>query len=88
VKRALLILVVVIVVVTGLPLVMGMGHMGLCHDCGPAVLMSGADCLPAVLLGSVTLALLVLAASRLRSASDRLPAWLFASLLDRPPQLV
>lgn len=86
-KRAVLILVVVVVLVTGLPLAMGMGHMGVCHDCGPAVLMSGADCLPAVVAVAATFAFALLV-SRLGSRRHRLPVWLFASLLERPPQLV
>jgi hypothetical protein len=86
VKRGLLILIVLLVVVTGLPILMGPGAMAACPECGPTVLVSAAACLLALTVTSAwALALLLVTSLRLRH--DRLPAWVFARLLERPPRL-
>jgi hypothetical protein len=85
-KKTLLVALVVIVVLTGLPVLMGMGGMPWCTDCGPG-LPGSAPCLPALLAGAV----LVLAAAlrwRVRHMSWSLPYWLLTDPFERPPQLV
>jgi hypothetical protein len=84
-KKALLVALVVIVVMTGLPLLVGMGSMS-CTECGPG-LPGSAPCLPALLAaGAVLLALM--AGSRVRPPVGSLPHWLFSRPFERPPQLV
>ena len=85
VKRALFVFLVVIVVFTGLPLVMGMGTMSSCPECGPAVLARATDCLPAAILVVATGFLLAFA-GRLRLRSVPPPAHLFGRVLERPPR--
>jgi hypothetical protein len=85
-KKALLVASVVIVVMTGLPVLMGMGSMASCTDCGPG-LPGSAPCLPAVLAAGVLL-LALLAGSRVRGGSGSLPHWLLSRPFERPPQLV
>ena len=85
-KKALLIALVVIVVVTGLPVLMGMGGMSSCTDCGPG-LPGSAPCLPAILSG-MALVLAVMLRWRVRHPSRSLPYWLLVNPFERPPQLV
>jgi hypothetical protein len=85
-KKALLVALVVVVVITGLPVLMGMGSMATCTDCGPG-LPGSAPCLPAVLAAGVLL-LALMACSRVRRGSGTLPHWLLSRPLERPPQLV
>jgi hypothetical protein len=84
VKRALLLALVIIVLVMGLPLLMGMGTMS-CDYCGSGVLLP-LMCL-AALAGAAVL-LPVLLRARLRLSEHTLRLALFASLFERPPQLV
>lgn len=83
-KRALLIAVVVIILVMGLPVLMGMGAMS-CDSCGPGVLLP-LMCLAALAGAAVLLPALLRA--RLRPREHTLRLALFASLFERPPQLV
>ena len=85
VKRALFIALVIVVVVTGLPVLMGMGGMAECADCGPGVLLP-MTCLAA--LAGVAATLPALLRSRLRSRDLFLRLALFTSAFERPPQLV
>ena len=83
-KRVLFIALVIVVLVTGLPVLMSMGTSG-CADCGPGVL------LPMPCLGALAGAAAVFCAllwSRLRRRDRSLRLALFASLFERPPQLV
>lgn len=84
-KRLLLVAVVMILVLTGLPLLMGMGGMVACSNCPPALPASG-QCLGVLAAAAVVLALLL--SGRLRSRSNWLRPWLYARLFERPPQLV
>ena len=84
-KRVLFIALVVIVLVTGLPVLMGMGGMSGCADCGPGVLLP-MTCL-ATLAGAAAL-LPALLRSRFRRHDRSLRLALFAALFERPPQLV
>ena len=84
-KRALFVVLVVIVVVTGLPLVMGMGPMTVCPECGPAVVARATDCLPAAVL-VLAAGFLLAFAGRLRLRAARPPAHLFGRVLERPPR--
>lgn len=83
-KRALLIALVIVVLVMSLPVLMGMGTMS-CDYCGPGVLLP-LMCLAAVAGAAVLLPALLRARLRPREHSLRLA--LFASLFERPPQLV
>lgn len=85
VKRALFVVLVVVVVFTGLPLVMGMGSMSACPECGPAVLARTIDCLPAAVL-AVAAGFLLAFAGRLRLRKVVPPAHLFGRVLERPPR--
>lgn len=85
VKRALILLLVVVVVLTGLPVVFGMAGMGVCAECGPAVLV-GSTCAAAILAAGVSL-LVALLAERLRSRGLALRVLLLGFLLERPPRL-
>jgi hypothetical protein len=85
VRRALLIAVVVLVLVTGLPVLMSMGDMAACDYCGPGVLLAGM-CLVALAAAAVAVPELLRARFRLLGRSMRLA--LFATLFERPPQLV
>lgn len=76
---------VLVVVVTGLPIVMGMGAMANCADCGPA-LPVGAACTLAVLAGGVALVLALLA-RRLHSRRQVMRLLLHSFGLERPPRL-
>lgn len=76
---------VVIVLVTGLPLLMSVGGMSTCADCGTGLLLA-MTCV-AVLTGAVVL-LPALLRSRLRRRDRSLRLALFAAVFDRPPQLV
>jgi hypothetical protein len=84
-KRLLVVAVVLILVLTGLPLLVGVGGMETCANCPPAVLAAG-QCL-GVLAGAAALLALLLS-GRLRSRSSWLPPWLYVRLFERPPQLV
>lgn len=84
-RRVLFVALVVVVLVTGLPLLMGMGGMSGCADCGPGLLLS-MTCL-ATLAGAVVL-LPALLSSRLRRRDRSLRLALFAAVFERPPQLV
>ena len=84
-RRLLLVAVVMILVVTGLPLLVGMGGMMECSNCPPAVVTAG-QCL-AVLAGAATVLALLLG-GRLRGRSSLLRPWLYALSFERPPQLV
>lgn len=84
-KRLLIVAVVMVLVLTGLPLLVGMGGMATCPNCPPALLAIG-QCL-AVLAGTaVVLALLL--SGRLRSRSHWHRPWLYARVFERPPQLI
>ena len=83
-KRALLIALVVIILVMGLPVLMSMGTMS-CDSCGPGVLLP-LMCLAAMAVTAVLLPALLRA--RLRLSGHTLRLALFASLFERPPQLV
>jgi hypothetical protein len=86
VRRLLFIALVVVVVVTGLPVLMGMGGMAFCADCGPGVLVS-LTCLAT--LAAVGFVLPLLLARWARGSRYRgLRSRLLAHLLERPPQLV
>lgn len=85
VKRALFVLLVVVVIFTGLPLMMGMGTMNVCPECGPAVVARAIDCLPAAIL-MFTAGLLLAFAGRVRLQTRSSPAHLFRTVLERPPR--
>jgi hypothetical protein len=85
-KKALLVALIVIVVITGLPVLMGMGSMASCTDCGPG-LPGSAPCLAAVLAAGVLL-LALMAGARVRKRGRSLPHWLLRRPFERPPQLV
>ena len=84
VKRTLFIALIIVVLVTGLPVLMSMGTSG-CADCGPGVLLP-MTCLAA--LAGVAAVLPALLWSRFRRRDRSLRLALFASLFERPPQLV
>jgi hypothetical protein len=84
VKRALLIALVIVIVVMGLPVLMSMGTMS-CDSCGPGVLLP-LMCL--VALAGAALLLPALLRARLRLSERTLQLALFASLFERPPELV
>jgi hypothetical protein len=84
-RRVLFVALVVIVLVTGLPVLMGMGGMATCADCGQGLLLP-MTCV-AVLAGAVVL-LPALLRSRLRRRDRSLRLALFAAVFERPPQLV
>ena len=85
VRRALFIALIIVVVMTGLPVLMSMGGMAACDDCGPGVLLP-MTCL-AALVGAATL-LLTLLRSRLRCGDRSLGLALVTSVFERPPQPV
>lgn len=85
VKRALFVALVVVVVFTGLPLVMGMGSVSMCPECGPAVLARTVDCLPAAVL-VIAAGFFLALAGRLHLRAQRPPARLFGRVLERPPR--
>ena len=84
-KRVLFVALVVIVVLTGLPVLMSMGDMAACDFCGPGVLLP-LLCLAAMVGAAVLLPDLLRA--RLRPGHRALRLALFATLIERPPQLV
>jgi hypothetical protein len=86
VKKVLLVALVILVVVTGLPVLMGMGMTASCTDCGPG-LPGSAPCLPAILAVGVLLVLL-LAGRRVGRWRQPLAHWLLARPFERPPRLV
>ena len=81
----LLVAVVVVVLLTGLPVLTGMGGMPACDHCGPGVI-TAAPCLAAILAAALVLPALL--RSRVRSGVRSWPPDVFAFLLERPPQLV
>lgn len=84
-KRLLLAVLVVVVIVTGLPLVMGMGAMPVCEACGPAIRARAADCLPGAVL--VIMAGLLLAfVGRLRVVEAGGGRLGFTAVFERPPR--
>jgi len=83
VKKALVVVLVVLVVATGLPILMGMSGMAVCHDCGPALVLS---CGFAVLAAGVAF-MLTLLSVRHRSRGDITRLLLHSFLLERPPRL-
>jgi len=85
VRRALFILLVVVVLVTGLPVLMNMGHMAACDFCAPGVILP-LLCLAALAIGAVLLPALL--GTRLRLQSRLLRLALFATVFERPPQPV
>ena len=83
-KKALLVALVVVIVVTGLPILVGMGGMPACHDCGPAVV--GPACAAAVLAFSgLFIAALI---SLIRPRRQLWLSLVVAQALERPPQLI
>lgn len=85
-KRLLVVAVVMILVLTGIPLLVGMGGMENCANCPPALLPAAGQCL-GVLAGAAAVFALLLS-GRLRSRSGRMRPWLYALVFERPPQLV
>ena len=83
-RRALFIAVVILVLVTGLPVLMGMGDMAACDYCGPGVLLP-LTCLIAVAASAVLLPELLRTRLRLYRRAFRLV--LFAGVFQRPPKL-
>jgi hypothetical protein len=84
-RRLLLVAVVMVLVLTGLPLLVGMGGMATCPNCPPALPAIG-QCLAVLAGAAVVLALLL--SGRLRSRSHWHRSRLYARLVERPPQLV
>ena len=85
VRRGLFIALVVIVLVTGLPVLMGMGHAAGCDFCGPGVLV---PLLCLVALAGTAVALPELLRRELRLQQPRLRLAVFGTVFERPPQLV
>jgi len=84
VKKALVVVLIVLVVATGLPILMGMPGMAVCHDCGPALV--SASCGLAILAAGVAF-MLTLLSVRHRSRGDITRLLLHSFLLERPPRL-
>lgn len=84
-KRLLVVAVALILVVTGIPVLVGMGGMQTCADCPPGLPTPG-QCL-GVLAGAAAVLVLLLS-GRLRSRSRWLRPWLYVQVFERPPQLV
>ena len=83
VKRALLIVLAVVILLTGIPVVMGMGAAS-CPACSPGVLAGG--CVAAILTVVAALCALALAL-QVRRRDPRTRSRLFATVLDPPPQI-
>jgi hypothetical protein len=86
VRRVLFIALVVVVVETGLPVLMGMGGMAFCADCGPGVLVT-MTCLATLAAAGFALPLLLAWWARGRRYRE-LRSRLLPHLLERPPQLI
>ncbi len=83
-RRTLVVALVIVVVLTGLPILMGMGGMAFCAECGPG-LIGPMLCLAA--LAAIGFALPRLLATRAGTDPGRaMRSLLLASLLERPPQ--
>lgn len=83
----MLIAVVMLLVLVGVPVLMhGMGGATFCHQCGPAVAVSQACGLAAVLTGIVLLSAVF--GLWLRSRRHLIRELLLVVAFDRPPRLV
>ena len=83
--KALLVALVVVIVLTGLPVLAGMGSMATCEDCAPALAACGPAC-PALPAAGFALAVAVLM-TMLRLPGRRRPELGYAWSLDPPPRL-
>lgn len=84
VRTVLVVAVVLLVVLGGLTLVMGMGGMGSCDECGPVTLPCGSSCL--VTLPGAVGALAAAAAGVVWLGVRRRAAFVYAWSLDPPPR--